>query len=55
MSAYEVAVTLSGTVDLTVEADSEEEARELACEQAEIGDVNSWDATAEVVLKPPTK
>ena len=43
MAIYNVLVRFTGYVDMEVEADSEEEAREIAAVEADDAEVDSWD------------
>jgi hypothetical protein len=47
MAIYNVLVRLTGFVDIEVEADSEEEAREIAAVEADDADVYGWDVDIE--------
>ena len=50
MNCYEVWVSLCGATKVTVYANSEEEARELAIEAADPFDIDQWDFDAEEII-----
>ena len=47
MAIYNVLVRFTGYVDMEIEADSEEEAREIAACEADDYDVSGWDCDVE--------
>ena len=47
MAIYNVLVRFTGYVDMEIEADSEEEAREIAAVEADTYDVGGWDVDIE--------
>lgn len=47
MAIYNVLVRFTGFVDMEIEADSEEEAREIAAVEADDADVCGWDVDIE--------
>ena len=47
MAKYTVWISFSGWYAYNVEADSEEEARDIALEEADVEDCDSWDYNVE--------